>query len=139
MRKLIKIEEIEEFPVYDITVEDDHCFELWNDVIAHNCLYPKTIMSGGCLLAGTNIQMADGTLKSVEHIKEGELVKTLDGNKPVVHTWTPDTLEVGTPECYEIEFDDGYKVVCSETHKFLINGKWVEVRDLIGNEEVDHR
>ena len=53
------------------------------------------------------------------------------GEIEVSKTWNPDTLEDGTPECLEIEFEDGYKVVCSTNHKFLIAGKWVEAKNLI--------
>jgi len=34
-------------------------------------------------------------------------------------------------ECYEIEFEDGYKVICSDKHKFLINDQWIEAKNLI--------
>ena len=44
MRKLVKIELVEPFDLYDITVEDDHCFELFNGVISHNS---KDIVGGG--------------------------------------------------------------------------------------------
>lgn len=44
MKKLIKAEIVEKFPLYDITVKDDHCFELDNGVIAHNS---KSVISGG--------------------------------------------------------------------------------------------
>lgn len=47
MRKLIKVEEVDEFDIYDITVNNDHCFELENGIIAHNSLFPKDIVSGG--------------------------------------------------------------------------------------------
>ena len=47
MRTVSKIEIVEEFPIYDITVENDHCFELANGVIVHNSLFPKAIVSGG--------------------------------------------------------------------------------------------
>lgn len=47
MRKIKSIKRIESFDIYDITVEDDHCFELENGVIAHNSMYPKDILSGG--------------------------------------------------------------------------------------------
>lgn len=47
MKLLTKIEVVDEFDIYDITVKDDHCFELENGVIAHNSLYPKQIISGG--------------------------------------------------------------------------------------------
>lgn len=93
-------------------------------------LYSKSVVSGGCLQAGTKIQMSDDTLKNIEDIMVGEYVKTLDGDKSVTYTWNPETLENGTPECYEIEFEDGYKVICSDIHKFLIDDKWVDANKL---------
>ena len=44
MRTLVGIKEVNPFELYDITVEDDHCFELENGVIAHNS---KAVVSGG--------------------------------------------------------------------------------------------
>lgn len=94
-------------------------------------LYSKQIISGGCLIPGTKIKMSDGSLKSVEDILVGENVITLDGDKPVTYTWTPETLDDGEPECYKVTFDDGTSVTCSETHKFLVGDSWVEAKDLV--------
>ena len=47
MRKLVGIKEVAPFELYDISVKDDHCFELSNGVIAHNSMYAKQIISGG--------------------------------------------------------------------------------------------
>jgi len=48
MRKLKSVKEVEPFDLYDITVENDHCFELSNGIIAHNSsMYPRKILSGG--------------------------------------------------------------------------------------------
>lgn len=103
-------------------------------MIAHTykemSLFPKDIISGGCVVAGTKIMMANGSFKAVEDIVVGEKVKTLEGDKEVTHTWNPDTLEVGEPECYEVEFEDGFKVVCSDKHRFIVNDAWVEAKDL---------
>lgn len=92
-------------------------------------LFPKDIVGGGCVVEGTMIQTPEG-LKAVEDFKVGEKVITLDGTNVVTHVWNPDTLENGEPECYEIEFEDGYVVTCSDKHKFLIDGKWVEAKNL---------
>lgn len=92
--------------------------------------YPRDIVSGGCLVSGTKIKMASGDLKSVENISVGDSVITLDGEKQVTAIWNPDTLIDGTPECYKITFDDGFEVVCSDKHKFLIDNEWVESRNL---------
>jgi hypothetical protein len=99
-------------------------------------MYPKQIISGGCLLAGTKIMMSNDALKSIEEISVGEYVKTLDGDKVVTHIWNPDTLIDGTPECYEVTFEDGFKVVCSDKHKFLLGNEWVAAEELVVGQEV---
>ena len=93
-------------------------------------MFSKATVSGGCIVEGTMIQTPDG-LKAIQDFNVGEQVITLDGNKVVSHIWNPDTLEEGMPECYEIEFEDGYKVICSDKHKFLINNQWIEAKDLV--------
>lgn len=92
-------------------------------------MFSKQVVSGGCVVEGTLIQTTDG-LKAVEDFNVGEKVITLDGEKEVTHVWNPDTLDEGTPECYEIEFEDGHTVTCSDKHRFLIDGEWVEAKDL---------
>lgn len=47
MRQLVGIKQVPKFPIYDITVENDHCFELDNGIIAHNSMYPREIVGGG--------------------------------------------------------------------------------------------
>jgi len=94
-------------------------------------MFPKDIVGGGCVVAGTKIQLADGTMKSVEEFIVGDIVKTLDGDKAVTHIWDPETLDEGEPECFEIEFEDGHKVICSDKHKFFIGGQWIEAKDLV--------
>lgn len=96
-------------------------------------MFSKAVVSGGCLIPGTKIKMSDGSLKSVEDILVGENVITLDGDKPVTYTWTPETLDDGEPECYKVTFDDGTSVTCSETHKFLVGDSWVEAKDLVAD------
>jgi RecA/RadA recombinase len=103
-------------------------------------LFSKQIMSGGCVVADTQIKMADGTLKSVQDIIPGEFVKTLTGSAEVTHSWNPDTLLNGTPECIELTFDDGYTVITSDTHKFLCSKgdqyEWIEAKDLTEDHDI---
>lgn len=94
-------------------------------------LYPKAIVGGGCLVEGTKVKLSTGELKTIEDICVGEYVHTMDGPKEVTHTWNPETLDDGEPECFEIEFEDGYKVICSDTHKFLIDNTWIEAKELV--------
>ena len=98
--------------------------------------YSKQIISGGCLLADTKIQMADGTLKNIQDVIKGDFVRTLEGEKEVLAAWNPDTLDDGNPECIRVEFDDGYSVVCSENHPFLTTRGWVKACELTGNEDI---
>lgn len=93
-------------------------------------LYSKPVVSGGCVVAGTKIQMFDGSLKSIEDITPGCLVKTQDGPKVVTHSWNPETLLDGNPECYKITFEDGYSVICSDEHPFLKTSEFVPAKDL---------
>jgi len=99
-------------------------------------MFPKAIVGGGCVIAGTQIQLSDGTCKNVEDFVVGDLVKTLEGAREVTAVWNPETLDEGEPECFEIEFEDGYKVICSDKHKFMIDGKWVEAQNLLPEMEV---
>lgn len=92
-------------------------------------MFSKDIMSGGCVVEGTEIQTPDGSIE-VQNFKEGDFVNTLSGPQKVTHTWNPDTLHEGEPECYEITFEDGHTVIVSDKHKFLIDGNWVEAKDL---------
>lgn len=134
--KIVEMMEVAPFDLWDISVPVGNCFILHNGVVAHNSMYPKTIMGGGCVVAGTQIRMADGTLRNIEDVKEGELVQTLDGSRKIEHVWTPETLDDGAPECYEVEFEDGTKVICSENHKFMKDGEWVEISFLQKNDDV---
>ena len=117
--------------VYDIETTT-HDYLLHNGVISHNTqeMFSKAVVSGGCLVSGTLIKMSDGALKEIESIVVGELVDTLEGPKEVTHIWDPETLETGEPECYEIEFDDGFKVICSSEHQFLTDAGWVKASEI---------
>lgn len=104
-----------------------------NQTYSSQGMFPKDVMGGGCVVKGTQIQTPDG-LVNIEDIKVGDEVITQYGIKEVSHTWNPDTLVEGTPECIEIEFEDGTTLICSETHKFIVNGEWVEAKDLNVND-----
>ena len=99
-------------------------------------MFSKPVVSGGCLMEGEKIRMADGTAKAVEDIVVGDLVVTMDGPRPVTQVWDENSLEFGTPPCYEIEFEDGSVVRCSNHHPFLIDNAWVDAEDLVVGDEV---
>ena len=100
-------------------------------------MFPKTIMGGGCVIEGTEVLMADGTIKEIQEIQVGEYVKTAVGDHQVTHIWNPTTLEIGEPECYEIEFEDGTTYTISDNDHLFVNGALVKVKDLQVGDLVD--
>lgn len=98
-------------------------------------LYSKDVVSGGCMAPETKIHTLNG-LKEIKSIERGDIVLTLDGEKMVTHTWTPDTLADGNPECYEIEFEDGYTCTVSDNHPFLTKDGWIYASELVEGCEV---
>jgi RecA/RadA recombinase len=107
-----------------------------NHTYAEIGLYPKQIVSGGCVVEDTMIQTPDG-LKAIQDFKEGDIVITKYGEQTVSHVWNPETLDEGNPECYEVEFEDGYKVTCSAEHKFIIDGEWIEAQNLVAGMDAE--
>ncbi len=108
-------------------------------IIAHTYkemgLFPKDVISGGCVVPKTLIATEYG-LQAIEHIKEGTLVRTHMGLKPVKTVWTPETLENGHPVVYRIVLSDGFKITCSGEHKLMTtSGEWVAVKDMMDENE----
>lgn len=101
-------------------------------------MYSKSVVSGGCMVAGSKVMLSDGTLKSIEDFEVGDEVMTLYGDKPVTDVWNPDTLLEGNPECYEVEFEDGTKYIVSAEHGFAVDGDWIDAQDLKGEEVITH-
>ena len=84
-----------------------------------------TVQSGGCLVSGTKIFTRE-VHKNIEDVVVGDYVFTKEGEfMPVLQTHN-----FKNKELMEIEFDDGYVVTCSLEHKFMVNGNWIEAKDL---------
>ena len=84
-----------------------------------------TVQSGGCLVSVTKIFTREGH-KNIEDVVVGDYVFTKEGEfMPVLQTHN-----FKNKELMEIEFDDGYVVTCSLEHKFMVNGNWIEAKDL---------
>lgn len=122
-----------------LTMKDLPCIVV-NHVYMEMGMFPKTVIPGGCVLAGTKVIMGDGDIKQIENILPGDIIKTLTGTDVVEHIWNPDTLEDGEPECVEIEFEDGYVCTTSLSHKFLVSKSdtfiWVEAKDLTSDMDI---
>lgn len=95
--------------------------------------FPQQVMGGGCLEGDTYIKINENDSKKIKDLRVGELVLTKAGYKEIEYVHTP--KELGMKPCYKITFEDGSIVRCSEEHKFLIDGNWVEAKNLvIGND-----
>ena len=93
--------------------------------------YNPYSMSGGCVVKGTRVKMSDGSIKEIQEIVPGDMVMTKDGPRNVLHSWNPDTLEEGTPECLRLTFQDGSQITCSENHKIWYMGEWIKAKDIV--------
>lgn len=85
-----------------------------NDVI-------KTMVSGEALDINEDIPTLDG-FKKMKDIKVGDYVFSADGS-PTRVTWVSDIYE--NRKCYEITFDNGYKVIADAQHKWA---SWIKER-----------
>ena len=86
---------------------------------------PTKKMGGGCLVAGTKIRTPDGMVE-IQNIKVGDDVSTIYGDLPVTETFSFTDKEV-----FEIAFDNGSVVKCSGDHKFLVDGSWKSIYNLL--------
>lgn len=95
---------------------------------------PDDVISGGCLVAGTKIQMSDGSLKSIDQVELGDDVKTMYGNQPVVNLWHYQKSTIS------LALEDGTEITCSPEHKFLVDRQegliWLTAQDLTEDDSI---
>jgi major membrane immunogen (membrane-anchored lipoprotein) len=78
-----------------------------------------------CLVAETEVTMADGSTKRLDQVVVGDVVKTLEGEHSVLNWW-----DQGIKDVIELEFDGGQKITCTSDHKIRTTEGWVEAGDL---------
>ena len=95
---------------------------------------PDDVISGGCLVAGTMVRMADGKLKSIDQIEINDLVETMYGDRPVINLWHYQKSTI------TLQLSDGTVIECSPEHKFLVDRAegqlWVTVHDITEDDEI---
>jgi RecA/RadA recombinase len=95
---------------------------------------PDDVISGGCLVAGNLVVMADQSLKPIEQIELGDQVKTMFGSQPVTNLWRY------TLPTVSLTLEDGRVIECSGDHKFLVSNQqglvWVEAKDLEEHDQI---
>jgi len=68
-----------------------------------------------CIWGNANVQMADGSISNIKDIKEGDFVKTLNGDKEV-----ESVTKFNKSYVYEFELEDGKIFRCTPEHRFLV-------------------
>lgn len=97
---------------------------------------------GNCLDYDTLINLADGT-----QVKIGDWATKFPEKRLLVkcvNEYSEPTIEIGhsarigqtTNELYEIELEDGTIIKCTANHPFLVNGEWIEAKNLIENQDI---
>lgn len=98
-------------------------FIVTNHTYMEQGLFAKKQM---CLAKGTSIRLLNGEIKYIEDIERDDIVKTVSGSEMVDAVYKFKSSDV-----YEVELEDGRKMVCTGEHKLLNNNlEWVEVGEL---------
>lgn len=86
-----------------------------------------------CLVAGTPVWVGHtGVFPVTSYIEDlmvGSIVQTLNGPAPIEKVHSFET------KVYKLTFDDGSVIECSGEHKFLVDGEWLSVLDLLAAAE----
>lgn len=131
---MVKIQKFKEYfqkAPTDINEEFDNLLN--SDDVIEEGVYDKSIFKAvvlqgppGCFHGNTEILMCDSTLKKILDIEIDDVVYP---NNKVLETFEYQA----TKKLIEVYFDDGYSVICTDDHKFLIDGNWVEAKNLLNN------
>lgn len=101
--------------------------------------YPKfgnvVILAGGagCFEESTKVKTKEGD-KEISKVAVGDEVLTFnEDTKEYEYKKVLDNLQHYAPakELVKVTFEDGEEFVCTEDHEFLIDGAWVQAKDLI--------
>jgi len=95
-------------------------------------LWPVTMKSDAnekCLVRGTQVLMADGTLRGIEDLRPGDRVQSSDGTR-VVPDEVLHVVDTGTPEVFRVTLSDGTVVAGTARHRLYGWDGWVRVADL---------
>jgi DNA-directed RNA polymerase specialized sigma subunit len=83
-----------------------------------------------CLDGHTLLGLCNGTQKQIMDFKPGDSVWGIDKNGATIKTDVLALHDNGAMEGFEVLFDDGHSVICSEKHRFLTKDGMVPIRDI---------
>ncbi len=130
--------------VYDLTVEDAHCF-IGNGFVVHNTAAAVkdefgdgrwTLEAGALVLADKGLACVDGEqlvvlkdgIARLKDVRPGNtVINYLDGwNEGKVRT----TLDKGEKDCLKIKLFSGDELICTPDHKLLTEDGWMEASEI---------
>jgi intein/homing endonuclease len=87
---------------------------------------------GKCNQKGTQITMADGTLKSVENIEAGDCVLTINEDTYKLESKKVQHLhDNGVKETVTVVTRSGKRLTVTPNHPLLANNRWTEAKDIV--------
>jgi DNA gyrase subunit A len=99
---------------------------------------------GDCLDGDTLINLADGTTIKIRDWCENNpdadlLVRSFDvdtGKEVIGYAHSPRIGQLSS-EYLEIELDSGEIIRCTDNHPFLVDGEWIQAKDLIAGQNIE--
>ena len=136
----VRIKSIEEGPisdVYDLSVENDHCF-IANDIVVHNCLEQSLEHMELCLVGDTKILTSDG-YKDIGSMSGNtvDVAVTYDNDENLTENKRFEQANVfysGEKQTLKISTVGGREITSTLNHPHLIErdgeSLWVEAKDV---------
>lgn len=83
----------------------------------------------------TILRTSEGEFKKIQEFSFGDRIQGVDENGKPIDTEVVALHDHGVLDGYEVEFDDGYKLVCSLDHKFLTHKGMMPLWQILKTDE----
>jgi Phosphatidylinositol 3- and 4-kinase len=77
------------------------------------------------------LETGDGQRKKISEFVAGDFIGSVDDSGRLVYTEVVGLHDHGVLEGFEVEFDDGYAIICSKNHKFLTHRGQIPVKFIV--------
>ena len=116
LKKILKIEELDEREMVDIEVSGNHLFYA-NNILTHNSSSDIEITdTSECIFVDEKIELRNGGIKKISEVEVGDQIKSQDSYKTVMMVH-----HKKEKECIKITTKSGKKIIVSKEHIFPTN------------------
>ena len=142
---VIEIKEVGKKQVYDIEVKDTHAY-MAEGLVVHNCVQDSVLvirlfnklqtwiglceMAKTCIAKGSYVNVGHKSVKIETLLNNREELLSWDEKNGLVESKQIDFMDMGVKECVLLTLEDGTQLECTNDHKILRNGEWIEVGSL---------